>query len=124
MLIFNWKSVSAILLSTLGLIVVVGAAGAALSGLDSDHLISQKGKRFGPQDIYLRTGEHITIVNDDGNFVHHAYIEDDELTFDSGDIEPGARAIITFPKEGDFTVLCGVHPKMRLAVRVRQTDRS
>lgn len=86
---------------------------------DPDHIISQKGKHFGPQDISLHSGEHITLVNDDGNLVHHAYIDAPDLKFDSGDIEPGAKAIITFPKEGDFTVLCGIHPKMKLTVRVR-----
>ncbi|MCJ2124471.1 methylamine utilization protein [Methylobacterium sp. J-077] len=100
--------------------VSLTVASSAIAGLpDADHLISQKGKQFGPRDVALHTGEHVTIVNDDGNFVHHAYIEDDEFAFDSGDIEPGARAVITFPKEGDFIVLCGVHPKMKLAVHVR-----
>ena len=103
-----------------GAACLVMATGAAIATLpDADHIISQKGKHFGPGDIALRVGEHITVINDDGNFVHHAYIEDELFTFDSGDIEPGARAVITFPTEGDFTVLCGVHPKMKLAVHVR-----
>ena len=113
----NRRLFSALALSIVTLAAVTGGAIATLPG--AEHLISQKGKQFGPRDVALRTGEHVTIVNDDGNFVHHAYIEDDELAYDSGDIEPGARAVITFPKEGDFTVLCGVHPKMKLAVHVR-----
>ena len=104
-------------MSALGPLVFVGAAVATRS--DPDHLISQKGKQFGPRDIALHTGEHITIVNDDGSFVHQAYVDTEEFAFDAGDIEPGGRAVITFPKEGDFTVLCGVHPRMKLAVHVR-----
>ena len=103
-----------------GVACLIIATGAAIANLpNAEHIISQKGKRFGPQDIALHIGEHITVINDDENFVHHAYIEDEFFTFDSGDIEPGARAVITFPTEGDFTVLCGVHPKMKLAVHVR-----
>ncbi len=113
----NRKLVSVVLLGVLGSITMTGAAIATLP--DIDHIISQKGKRFGPLDVALRVGEHITVVNDDDNFVHQAYIEDELFTFDSGDIEPGARAVITFPTEGDFAVLCGIHPKMKLAVHVR-----
>ena len=105
------------LLGVLGAITVTGAAIATLS--DPDHIISQRGKRFGPGDVALRVGEHITVVNDDANFVHQAYVESEAFAFDPGDIEPGARAVITFPTEGDFTVLCGVHPRMKLAVHVR-----
>ena len=120
---FNSKFGSVILLSALGPLAFVGVAGAIRLGSVSDHLISQRGKRFGPEEVSLRTGEHITIVNDDSNFVHHAYVDTEEFAFDSGDIEPGTRAVIAFTREGDFTVLCGVHPRMKLAVHVRQADR-
>ncbi|QGY06235.1 methylamine utilization protein [Methylobacterium mesophilicum SR1.6/6] len=113
----NRRLISATLLGAFWAIALTGGAIATLP--DTDHIISQKGKRFGSQDVALHVGEHITIVNDDDNFVHQAYIDTEEFAFDSGDIEPGTKAVITFPKEGDFTVLCGVHPKMKLAVRVR-----
>jgi plastocyanin len=113
----NRRLISIILLSAVGSITTTGAAIATLP--NADHIVSQKGKRFGPEDVALRVGEHITIVNDDDNFVHQAYIDHEAFAFDSGDIVPGDRAVITFPTEGDFTVLCGVHPKMKLAVHVR-----
>jgi len=114
---YNHKLVLLMLCGALGSTAMTGLATANLLG--SDHIISQKGKRFGPGDVALHVGEHITVVNDDENFVHQAYIESEMFAFDSGDIEPGSRAVITFPTEGDFTVLCGVHPKMKLAVHVR-----
>lgn len=114
---YNRGLISTALLGAIWSASLTGAAIATRA--DPEHVISQKGKRFGPQDVALWIGEHITIVNDDDNFVHQAYIETEEFSFDSGDIEPGAKAVITFPKEGDFTVLCGVHPKMKLTVRVR-----
>lgn len=113
----NWKSLPAMLLGAAASLAIISSAIAGLP--DMDHVISQKGKRFGPKDVALRVGEHITVVNDDDNFVHQAYVESETFAFDSGDIEPGARAIITFPTEGDFTVLCGIHPKMKLVVHVR-----
>lgn len=104
----------------LGATILSSALGTAVANLpDAEHLVSQKGRRFGPETVSLRAGERVTIVNDDGDFVHHAYIEDPDYPYDSGDIEPGARAVVTFPKAGEFTVLCGIHPKMKLAVHVQ-----
>jgi len=113
----NRKLVQRLLICITATVAVVSSAIAGLP--DADHLVSQRGMQFGPRDIALHTEEHITIVNDDGSFVHHVYVDTEEFAFDSGDIEPGARAVITFPKEGDLTVLCGVHPRMKLAVHVR-----
>ena len=110
----NRKLLPVIMLGTATSLAV--ASGAIASLPDADHVVSQKGKQFGPRDVFLRSGEHITIVNDDANFVHHAYVETAAFVFDSGDIEPGAKTVITFPTEGDFTVLCGIHPKMKLVV--------
>jgi len=58
------------------------------------------------------------IVNDDGDLLHHAYVESKQFSFDSGGQEPGAKVDITFPVSGAFTVLCGIHPKMKLLVHV------
>ena len=95
----------------------IGLAVTALSGFG--HIISQKGGRYHPEAISLHPGERLMIVNDDKDIVHHAYVEASDLTYDSGDQEPGSRAIITFPGRGDFEVLCGIHPKMKLAVHVQ-----
>ncbi|KST56988.1 hypothetical protein AO398_26185 [Methylobacterium sp. GXS13] len=99
------------------LLTVAAEAVVAFSG--GDHIISQKGRQFQPGAVSLHPGERMTVVNDDANLVHHAYIEAPDLTFDSGDQAPADRTVITFPQEGDFMVLCGIHPKMKLAVHVR-----
>jgi plastocyanin len=80
--------------------------------------VSQKGRMFLPGMLNIHEGETIRIVNDDGDLLHHAYIESDTFNFDSGDQEPGSKTDITFPKAGTFTVLCGIHPKMKLVVNV------
>jgi plastocyanin len=33
-------------------------------------------------------------------------------------LKPGSRAQVTFTVGGTFAVLCGIHPKMKLTVRV------
>ena len=81
--------------------------------------ISQKGREFHPGEISIKRGETIQIVNDDGDLLHHAYINSETFSFDSGDQEPGSKTDITFPVVGDFNVLCAIHPKMRLVVHVQ-----
>jgi plastocyanin len=108
------RAVAAFLLAgaVVGLGVLSGFAKAA-------YVISQKGREFRPNNVTIKRGEQIEIVNDDGDLRHHAYIESDTMTFDSGDQEPGSRTAVAFATRGEFEVLCAIHPKMRLVVRVQ-----
>jgi len=81
-------------------------------------MVSQKERMFLPGTLTIHKGDTIRIVNDDGDLLHHAYVESDTFNFDSGDQEPGSKTDITFPVAGTFTVLCGIHPKMKLVVEV------
>lgn len=80
--------------------------------------VSQKDQAFHPGELDIRRGETVEIVNDDGDLLHHAYVESKSFNFDSGDQEPGAKVDIVFPVPGTFMVLCGIHPKMKLRVQV------
>jgi plastocyanin len=104
--------VAAALLTLLG-----GVAWSALSA-SAPHLVSQKGRAFQPGELTIRRGETVQIVNDDADLLHHAYVESDRFTFDSGDQEPGSQTDVIFPVSGTFSVLCGIHPKMKLTVHV------
>jgi plastocyanin len=102
----------------LGAAVIVGLG--TLVGLAlPQNLISQKGREFHPGAIAIKRGDTIQIVNDDGDLLHHAYVDSPKFSFDSGDQKPGSKTDITFPVAGDFDVLCAIHPKMRLAVHVQ-----
>lgn len=80
--------------------------------------VSQKDQAFHPGQLAIKRGETVEIVNDDGDLLHHAYVESKAFNFDSGDQEPGAKVDIVFSVAGSFTVLCGIHPKMKLRVQV------
>ena len=82
-------------------------------------LATQKNRTFQPGVIELAPGETLRILNDDGPLLHHAYIRSERFNFDSGEQKPGATVDIVFPDLGSFTVLCGIHPKMRMTVTVR-----
>ncbi|MDF0516708.1 methylamine utilization protein [Bradyrhizobium yuanmingense] len=91
-------------------------AGAALGA--NPYLISQKDQEFRPREIMIKRGDALRFVNDDGELLHHAYLSSDKFEFDSGDQQPGSQFDVVFSVGGDYTVLCGIHPKMKLAVHV------
>ena len=81
--------------------------------------ISQKGRMFSIANLDISAGETIRIVNDDADLQHHVYVDSKIFSFDSSDQQPGSATDITFPVSGTFSVLCGIHPKMKLAVNVK-----
>lgn len=92
-------------------------AGVALSA--GEIVISQNNKQFRPGSVTVAKGEPLIIANDDAGTVHHAYVEANAFNFDSGDQNPGSRTKIVFPIKGDYQVLCGIHPDMKLDVHVK-----
>jgi plastocyanin len=96
---------------------IVGGGWAAATS--REYVVSQIGRAFKPTELTIQRGETVQIVNDDGDLLHHIYLESDRLTFDSGDQGPGSRTNIAFPISGSFTVLCAIHPKMKLVVHVK-----
>lgn len=82
-------------------------------------VVSQKGREFNPGEISISRGDTIQIVNDDGDLLHHAYIDSKKFSFDSGDQQPGSTTNIMFPQAGDYIVRCAIHPKMKLSVHVK-----
>ena len=73
-------TVAALMLTAVG--TLVGAA--------PQYSISQKGREFHPGDVTIKRGESIQIVNDDADLLHHAYVDSDKFSFDSGDQKPGS----------------------------------
>lgn len=100
-------------------LISMGAlAGYALAA-PGGFLVSQKGRAFQPGELSLKRGDRVSIVNDDGDLLHHAYVDSDTFSFDSGDQEPGSKTDVVFSIAGEFKVLCGIHPKMKLLVHVK-----
>jgi plastocyanin len=96
-----------------------GAVTAALAVAAPQIVVSQKGREFNPGEISIARGETIQILNDDGDLLHHAYIDSKRFSFDSGDQQPGSKTNILFPETGDYIVRCAIHPKMKLNVHVK-----
>jgi plastocyanin len=106
--------------------MVIAMAAGVLTGFGTlvglalpQYSISQRGREFHPGELTIKRGDTVQIVNDDGDLLHHAYIDSPKFSFDSGDQEPGSKTDVTFPVAGDFDVLCAIHPKMKLVVHVQ-----
>ena len=108
--------VSAYVGTLLALLSFVGGVSWATGS--SPYQVSQRGRDFQPSQISIRRGETIRIVNDDADLLHHAYVNSEKFRFDSSDIAPGEKFDVKFPVSGEFNVLCGIHPKMKLRVLV------
>lgn len=102
--------------ATFGLTLALVSAASALTG-DAVR-ISQKGQEFRPGDITIAKDGEIEIVNDDGDILHHAYVDSDTFKFDTGDQKPGSHTKIAFAVSGTFNVFCAIHPRMKLVVHV------
>ena len=100
------------------LLPFIGSAAWA-AATSREYVVSQIGRAFKPVDLAIERGDTVQIVNDDGDLLHHIFLESDRFSFDSGDQRPGSRTNITFPVSGSFTVLCAIHPKMKLVVHVK-----
>lgn len=104
--------------SLISLLGVLGGIQAHASVSNLAGIVIQKARSFGFQAVTLRAGRSIVLANEEATAVHHAYIEANGIRRDFGDQAPGSRTTMVFPERGDFLVLCGVHPKMKLAVHV------
>jgi plastocyanin len=106
--------------AAIALVAVLVTSFGTLAGLAAaQYSVSQKGRAFTPLDVTLKRGDAVIIINDDADLRHHAYIDSDKFSFDSGDQEPGSKTSIVFPAAGTFEVLCAIHPKMKLSVHVQ-----
>lgn len=97
----------------------MAAAGAVLTGARAvpEVVVHQADRTFAPAQLKVARGTNVRFVNDE-TIVHHAYVDTQGFSTDSGDIQPGGSAVLRFDKEGRFLVRCAIHPKMRLDVDV------
>src|SRR5262249_1680396 len=80
-------------------------------------VVSQANKHFYPHNVRLRSGQLLTVLNDDPR-THNVRIYDPRFDYNSGAQEPRETVTIHFPGPGTFEAFCAIHPSMRLVVVV------
>ena len=104
--------------AALALAAVLGAAQLPWAALASQAAeVVQKGRAFAVRDIEIARGGVVRFLNED-EFPHQINVKGPGVSVDSGLQDPGQSLEVAFPSPGTFDVRCGVHPRMRMSVRV------
>lgn len=94
-----------------------GAVAYAVTAYAAEYTVGQKGRKFSISEIAIKTGETVVFVNDD-NIPHNVLSMDPENKFNLGSLRPGSATPVSFKSAGDFTVICAIHPSMKMHVKV------
>jgi plastocyanin len=80
--------------------------------------VSQRGRAFSRATVEIGRGETLRFLNED-DFPHQILVSGNTVLVDSDLQSPGEVLDVAFPDSGVFAVQCGIHPRMRMSVRVR-----
>ncbi len=103
-------------LITLIPVVFLGLSAGALA---ANLTISQKGRAFSSETITLKKGGTLTFMNDD-SIPHNIMSTSGGNEFNLGSQPPGASTDVTFKEAGDVLVICAIHPRMKMTVKVSE----
>src|SRR5256885_425757 len=93
--------------------LVIALASGSLVAFAAERSITQKGKAFSESAITIIRGDVVVFVNDD-SVTHNVMSTDSGNEFNIGSQAPGVSTPVTFDKSGEFTILCAIHPRMKL----------
>jgi plastocyanin len=101
-------------LISLTLVVLVGLSVGAMA---ANLTITQKGRVFSTESVTIKKGEALTFVNDD-SVPHNIISTSKGNEFNLGSQPPGAATDVTFKEPGDALVICAIHPRMKMTVKI------
>lgn len=87
------------------------------SALAETHLISQKDRRFRPNQIKIKVGDEVVFSNDDP-IKHNVFSKSAVKRFDFTFFKKDERFTVKFDKPGLVPVWCSIHPTMQLQILV------
>jgi len=90
---------------------------AATTALAGEVMIGQKGQKFSEEAVSIKAGDTIKFMNDD-NISHNVMSKGPSGSKNAGLQKAGDATTITYDKAGEHEVVCGIHPKMKLHVKV------
>jgi|SRR3954454_12311775 plastocyanin len=96
------------------LVILTGLSAGALA---ATQVIHQQGRVFSSETMTLKKGEALTFLNDD-SIPHNILSTSRGNEFNLGSQPPGTSTDVTFKEAGDVQVLCAIHPRMKMMVKV------
>jgi plastocyanin len=93
--------------------------GISVGALAANPSITQKGRAFSSEEVSIKKGEILTFFNDD-SVPHNIMSTSKGNEFNLGSQLPGSTTDVTFKESGDVLVICAIHPRMKMMVRVTE----
>lgn len=90
---------------------------AATTALAGEITVGQKGQKFSEESVSIKVGDTIKFMNDD-NISHNVMSKGPSGNKNAGLQKAGDATMVTYDKAGEHDVVCGIHPKMKLHVKV------
>ena len=101
--------------------VLIGIVAWATPALAANLSVFQKNLTFSTASLTLQPGDRMTIHNAD-NVTHNITVRgagEDANSDDLGLQKPGGDVSYVFQARGIYTVVCSIHPRMRMVVTVK-----
>jgi plastocyanin len=101
-------------ITSLAFVVLAGLSTGALA---ANLMITQKGRMFSSESVTIKKGEALTFMNDD-SVPHNILSTSKDNEFNLGSQSPGSSTDVVFKEAGDVAVICAIHPRMKMTVKV------
>ncbi len=95
--------------------VALHAAAARADGVT----VYQEDKKFSESEVTIRVGQTVTFANKDP-ITHNVYSKTPGMSFDLRTQKAGESSDIKFDHAGESEVLCAIHPKMKMKIKVSE----
>ena len=101
--------------SSLFVLAILG--GLSTGALAATEVIHQQGRMFSSESVTVKKGEALTFLNDD-TVPHNIMSTSKGNEFNLGSQLPGTSTDVTFKEAGEVQVICAIHPRMKMTVKV------
>jgi len=98
-------------------LTIVVLSGLTVGALAANLTITQKGRLFSSESVTIKKGDALTFVNDD-TVPHNIVSTSKGNEFNLGSQPPGASTDVTFKELGDAQIVCAIHPRMKMTVKI------
>jgi plastocyanin len=99
------------------LLILAIVGGLSTGALAANEVIHQQGRAFSSESITVKRGEALTFLNDD-TVPHNIMSASKGNEFNLGSQGPGTSTDVTFKEAGDVQVICAIHPRMKMMIKV------
>ena len=99
------------------LLILAIVGGLSTGTLAANEVIHQQGRAFSAESITIKRGEALTFLNDD-TVPHNIMSATKGNEFNLGSQAPGSSTDVSFNEVGDVAVICAIHPRMKMTVKV------